>query len=340
LIGTISVSVNELISQMLTKKRIPHTVLNARNDENEAEIIAMAGQIGAVTVATNMAGRGTDIKLGEGAASLGGLVVLGSERHEAKRIDNQLRGRSGRQGDPGVSRFYVSMEDDLMTQYISEESKGAVENFINGKENEDRIRSIIDKTQDRAVGLHYDSRKRTLEFDNVLMQQRTTIYAQRDQALEMEDIKPLYAELVKQDIAQAIEWDEESFRNHLHALQIDPFSWNGSRSHSTVEALSEDVLNAYEARMKDTDQNIRHRMEKTIFLQILDHEWIQHVDAMEHLKVSIHLRGYAQIKPEDAYKEEGYERFGNMMSNIREQTVLALMNLRKMQETENADVQN
>ncbi len=340
LIGTISVSVNELISQMLTKKRIPHTVLNARNDENEAEIIAMAGQIGAVTVATNMAGRGTDIKLGEGAASLGGLVVLGSERHEAKRIDNQLRGRSGRQGDPGVSRFYVSMEDDLMTQYISEESKGAVENFINGKENEDRIRSIIDKTQDRAVGLHYDSRKRTLEFDNVLMQQRTTIYAQRDQALEMEDIKPLYAELVKQDIAQAIEWDEESFRNHLHSLQIDPFSWNGSRSHSTVEALSEDVLNAYEARMKDTDQNIRHRMEKTIFLQILDHEWIQHVDAMEHLKVSIHLRGYAQIKPEDAYKEEGYERFGNMMSNIREQTVLALMNLRKMQETENADVQN
>ena len=340
LIGTISVSVNELISQMLTKKRIPHTVLNARNDENEAEIIAMAGQIGAVTVATNMAGRGTDIKLGEGAASLGGLVVLGSERHEAKRIDNQLRGRSGRQGDPGVSRFYVSMEDDLMTQYISEESKGAVENFINGKENEDRIRSIIDKTQDRAVGLHYDSRKRTLEFDNVLMQQRTTIYAQRDQALEMEDIKPLYAELVKQDIAQAIEWDEESFRNHLHALQIDPFSWNGSRSHSTVEALSEDVLNAYEARMKDTDQTIRHRMEKTIFLQILDHEWIQHVDAMEHLKVSIHLRGYAQIKPEDAYKEEGYERFGNMMSNIREQTVLALMNLRKMQETENADVQN
>ena len=339
LIGTISVSVNELLSAMLTKKRIPHTVLNARNDENEADIIAMAGQVGAVTVATNMAGRGTDIKLGDGAAALGGLVVLGSERHEAKRIDNQLRGRSGRQGDPGLSRFYVSMEDDLIQQYVSEESKGAVENFLNGKENEDKIRAIVDKTQDRAVGLHYDSRKRTLEFDNVLMQQRTTIYAQRDQALEMEDIKPLYTELVKQDIAQAIEWDEESFRDHLHALQIDPYSWSGSRSHSTVEALSEDILNAYDARMKDTDQTIRNRMEKIIFLRTLDREWIQHVDAMEHLKVSIHLRGYAQIKPEDAYKEEGYERFGNMMSNIREQTVMALMNLRKPEE-EHADIQN
>lgn len=328
LIGTISVSVNELLSAMLTKKHIPHTVLNARNDENEADIIAMAGQVGAVTVATNMAGRGTDIKLGDGAAALGGLVVLGSERHEAKRIDNQLRGRSGRQGDPGLSRFYVSMEDDLIQQYVSDESKGAIENFLNGKENTEKIRAIVDKTQDRAVGLHYDSRKRTLEFDNVLMQQRTTIYAQRDQALEMEDIRPLYTELVKQDIAQAIEWDEESFRDHLHALQVDPCIWSGSRSHSTVETLSEDVLNGYDARMKDTDQTIRHRMEKVIFLRTLDHEWIQHVDAMEHLKVSIHLRGYAQIKPEDAYKEEGYERFGNMMSNIREQTVMALMNLR------------
>jgi preprotein translocase subunit SecA len=134
LIGTISVSVNELLSQMLDKKGIPHTVLNARNDENEAEIIAMAGQVGAVTVATNMAGRGTDIKLGKGAAELGGLVVLGSERHEAKRIDNQLRGRSGRQGDPGLSRFYVSMEDDLMEQFVPEEAKGAVNDFLNGKQ--------------------------------------------------------------------------------------------------------------------------------------------------------------------------------------------------------------
>jgi len=340
LVGTISVSVNELISSMLKKKNIPHTVLNARNDEHEAEIIAHAGQKGAITVATNMAGRGTDIKLGEGAAELGGLAVLGSERHEAKRIDNQLRGRSGRQGDPGVSRFYVSMEDDLMTQYVSEESKGAIEDFIQGKDKADRIRTIIDKTQERAVGLHYDSRKNTLEFDNVLMQQRTAIYAQRDQALNMDDIKPLYTELVKQDLAQAIEWDEESFRDHLTSLQINADLWNGSRSHSTVEVLSEDVLNAYEERMKDTDQNIRHHMEKSIFLQILDHEWIQHVDAMEHLKVSIHLRGYAQVKPADAYKEEGYERFNNMMSNIREQTVMALMNLRKMKEEEHAEIQN
>ena len=340
LIGTISVSVNELLSEMLKKKNVPHTVLNARNDENEAEIIAMAGQVGAVTVATNMAGRGTDIKLGEGAAALGGLVVLGSERHEAKRIDNQLRGRSGRQGDPGLSRFYVSMEDDLMTQYTSDESKGAVEDFINGKNYEDRIRTIIDKTQDRAVGLHYDSRKRTLEFDNVLMQQRSTIYSQRDQALDMEDIKPLYSALVEQDIKAAIEWDEESFRDHLHALQIDPYAWSGSRSNGTVKALSEDILNAYDARMQDMDQNYRHQMEKIIFLRTLDREWIQHVDAMEHLKVSINLRGYAQIKPEDAYKEEGYERFANMMSNIREQTVMALMNLRKPQDEEHADIQN
>lgn len=335
LVGTISVSVNELLSKMLEKKSVPHTVLNARNDEHEAEIIAMAGQVGAITVATNMAGRGTDIKLGDGASELGGLAVLGSERHEAKRIDNQLRGRSGRQGDPGFSRFYVSMEDDLITQYLSEESKGSVEDFIHGKTNEEKMRTIIDKTQQRAVGLHYDARKNTLSYDNVLMQQRTTIYKQRDQVLDMEDIKPLYTELVKQDIEQAIQWDEESFRNHLEKLQMNSDIWNGNRSHKTAEYLCEEILTAYENRMKDTNQEIRHRMEKNTFLRMLDHEWIKHVDAMEHLKVSIRLRGYAQIKPEDAYKEEGFQRFENMMANIRENTVIVLMNLRTQKEDQN-----
>lgn len=334
LLGTISVQVNELLSAMLKKKGIPHEVLNARNDEREAEIIARAGQKGAVTVATNMAGRGTDIRLGDGVDELGGLCVLGSERHEAKRIDNQLRGRSGRQGDPGLSRFYVSMEDDLMMQYAGEEAQPLIESFRKGKVSIDKIRALIDRTQERAVGLHYDARRHTLEYDNVLMQQRMTIYGERDKVLAMEDMKDFYASLVKQDLEEAIQAEDASFARHLEALQYDPSKWNGDHSADTADQLAQSMLAGYEERMEDMDPLYRKALEKTIFLQTLDRAWIRHVDIMEHLKTSIRLRAYAQKKPEDAYKEEGFTRFNAMLDNIRHEAVRALMGLRKPAEEE------
>ena len=317
LVGTISVSTNELISKMLQKEKIPHVVLNALNDEHEAEIVAHAGNVGAVTIATNMAGRGTDIKLPPESIALGGLVVLGSERHEAQRIDDQLRGRSGRQGDPGMSRFYVSMEDDLIKQFASEESEDMIERFKNGKGNVDHIRAMIDKTQLRAMGLHFDARKNTLEYDNVLMQQRKIIFEQRDQVLEMENIRPLLTSLVENNMKNAK--DSGQLEEYLKQFEVEP-------TNSVKEAVV-NLFAKYDHLHEDMDQSILHQIEKNIFLHILDREWIQHVDQMEHLKTSIRLRGYAQQKPTEAYRDEGYTRFMNMMQNIQEQTVFALMNM-------------
>lgn len=337
LIGTISVSANEALSAMLKKKGIPHNVLNAKNDADEAGIIARAGQKGMVTVATNMAGRGTDIRLGEGAAEAGGLAVLGSERHESKRIDNQLRGRSGRQGDPGLSRFYVSMEDDLMVQYASDEAKESIERWSEGKGSDDHIRNIIDKTQERASGLHYDARKAALAYDNVLMQQRQIIYGQRDKVLDMDDIRELLKGLLKQNTEEALQQyhnnpdsndAERTWKKYLESIHVS------SETRNVNEIVSE-AVNAYEKQTEAIDQNIIRNLEKTIFLRTLDREWIDHVDVMEHLKTSIRLRGYASVKPEDAYQEEGLTRFNHMMQNISEQTISSLM-LHVYQSSDNA----
>ncbi|NCB33490.1 MAG: preprotein translocase subunit SecA [Erysipelotrichia bacterium] len=336
LIGTLSVEINELLDSMLKKKGIPHQILNAKDDSREAEIIAHAGQRSCVTVATNMAGRGTDIKLGEGVAELGGLAVLGSERHEAKRIDNQLRGRSGRQGDPGFSRFYVAMDDDLMEQFAPDEARADMEAFREGKSSEEKIRRIIDRTQERAEGLHYDARKNTLEYDNTMMQQRMVIYEQRDKVLDMEDPKPLFDSLLKENLEQAFSAFENSQRNkeaekalreYLNNLGLNEADIDdGIHDRRPVDTLAELAEQRYAERTADTDPAYRKRIEKMIFLRTLDREWITHVDVMEHLKESIYLRGYAQMKPSDAYREEGYKRFNYLLNNVSEQTIAALMN--------------
>jgi len=334
LVGTLSVEINELISAMLRKKNIPHQVLNAKDDTREAEIIAHAGQRGAVTVATNMAGRGTDIKLGDGVAALGGLAVLGTERHDAKRIDNQLRGRSGRQGDPGFSRFYVAMDDDLMQEFVPDEAKDAVASFTAGKGSAEKIRRIVDRTQERAEGLHYDSRRNTLEYDNTMMQQRMVIYEQRNKVLDMDDPRPLIQELLQENLQHAWEAYEASGKTADAKTQLEGYLAGlglgsdeiaqGIGSAKPADALAELIAKAYDARLADMDQAYRHRVEKAIFLRTLDREWISHVDLMEHLKESIHLRGYAQMKPSDAYREEGFKRFGNLMRNVSEQTIASL----------------
>lgn len=335
LVGTLSVEINELISAMLRKKNIPHQVLNAKDDTREAEIIAHAGQRGAVTVATNMAGRGTDIKLGEGVAALGGLAVLGTERHDAKRIDNQLRGRSGRQGDPGFSRFYVAMDDDLMQEFVPDEAKDAVAAFKEGKGSAEKIRRIVDRTQERAEGLHYDSRRNTLEYDNTMMQQRMVIYEQRNKVLDMDDSKPLIQQLLQENLENAWTAYEAAGKSAEAKTQLEGYltglgltkeeAAQGMGASKPTAALAELIAKDYDARMADMDPAYRRRLEKAIFLRTLDREWIGHVDLMEHLKESIHLRGYAQMKPSDAYREEGFKRFNYLMNNVSEQTVASLI---------------
>lgn len=336
LIGTLSVGINESLSAMLKKRGIVHSVLNAKDDSKEAEIIAKAGQRGAVTVATNMAGRGTDIRLGEGVLQLGGLAVLGSERHEAKRIDNQLRGRSGRQGDKGLSRFYVAMDDDLMVQFAGDEAKKAMQEFAAGKLSADKMRAVIDATQERAEGLHYDSRRKVLEYDNVLMQQRQVIYDQRDKVLAMDDIHTLLDALLDQNLKDALDQYQASGKNENSRQNLEKYlermllneeeSRKLAEKPASVEEIRRQVSKAYQEKIQETDPVQWHRFEKNMFLRVLDHQWIEHVDVMEHLKSSIYLRGYAQMKPEDAYQQEGFDRFNTMMQSIREQTVTVIMN--------------
>ncbi len=335
LVGTISIQVSEVLSQLLTKRRIPHQVLNAKEDELEAEIISRAGHKGMVTVATNMAGRGTDIKLGEGVLELGGLVVLGSERHESKRIDNQLRGRSGRQGDVGRSCFYVSVEDDLFEKFAGDEGKVEIDRFVSGKVSEEKMRKFVDNVQKRCEGLHYDTRKNTLEFDETNARQRNIIYKERDQVLEMEDIRELLDHLLDTTIANDFGKFSEtgSYTNDVISENLQKYNLEKNvidecfTCEDPVNYIKMQIKQLYLKNMEGADEGLLKKKEKLVFLSILDHAWMEQVDFMEQLKHGIGLRGYAQKKPADAYREDGFMRFENMMKNIGEQTICALLQM-------------
>lgn len=345
LVGTPSVEISEILSQRLSQKKIPHPVLNAKNHAQEAEIIARAGQRGAVTIATNMAGRGTDIKLGEGVVELGGLAVLGTERHESKRIDNQLRGRAGRQGDPGFSRFYVSMQDDFIIQYASDLQKESIAKFCEDKLPAEKLRRTIDLVQKRAEDLHYDSRKRVLEYDDVLMEQRRIIFGQRDQILMQQDLSELVASLMDQAAASlAASLLRAKHANPAQAdavLQEAEKTWlldeirpelEQAKDEKTLKALLTEEFQKQHQRKKDEAPLQIAQLEKMILLSVIDHQWNDHVDSMNRLREGIYLRSYAQIKPEDAYRQEGFERFTNMMANITDQAVLTLLHIQKREE--------
>ena len=345
LVGTPSVEISEILSQRLSQKKIPHPVLNAKNHAQEAEIIARAGQRGAVTIATNMAGRGTDIKLGEGVVELGGLAVLGTERHESKRIDNQLRGRAGRQGDPGFSRFYVSMQDDFIIQYASDLQKESITKFCEDKLPAEKLRRTIDLVQKRAEDLHYDSRKRELEYDDVLMEQRRIIFGQRDQILMQQDLSELVASLMDQAAASlAASLLRAKHANPAQAdavLQEAEKTWlldeirpelEQAKDEKTLKALLAEEFQKQHQRKKDEAPLQIAQLEKMILLSVIDHQWNDHVDSMNRLREGIYLRSYAQIKPEDAYRQEGFERFTNMMANITDQAVLTLLHIQKREE--------
>ena len=341
LVGTISIDVSEDFSKKLKKRGIKHTVLNAKNHEKEAEIIAQAGQMGAVTISTNMAGRGTDIVLGEGVTDLGGLHILGTERHESRRIDNQLRGRSGRQGDPGSSQFYLALEDDLLRIFGGERITGIMEK-LGMEEGEpiehNMISRAIENAQAKVEGHNFDIRKQLIEYDDVMNQQREVIYRQRREALAGKSLKDSILEMIR-DKAEAIadatagndahaeEWDVKEIRDAVYKqfnFRLNSFNQetlDGLNRDGLAELIFEAAEKVYEEREAVIGSDETRQLERVVMLQTVDSLWKDHLLSMDHLKEGIGLRGYAQQNPLIVYKKEGYELFQDMINRIQEETL-------------------
>ena len=353
LVGTISIDVSEKISQMLKKQKIPHEVLNAKHHEREAEIIADAGQSGKVTIATNMAGRGTDIKLGEGVVEAGGLHILGTSRHESRRIDNQLRGRSGRQGDPGSSRFYLSLEDDLLRIFGSGKISGIMDKL--GMEEDDPIEHnmitrAIENAQRKVEGHHFDIRKHLLEYDDVMNKQREVIYQQRREVLEGDNLQQALQEMTEDLIAgivgevvqekiDAKEWDWEYCEQQVTDIfGLKPEWSEEQKSEFDAELLQQAIAEiAEQARLAQEASNgveNQRQIERIILLQIVDTHWKEHLLSMDHLKEGIGLRGYGQKNPLNEYKKEAFDLFMTMIEAVKLQTIKTLMRVRLVQEEE------
>lgn len=336
LVGTVAVETSEMLSNELAKERIPHEVLNAKNHFKEAEIILNAGQKGAVTIATNMAGRGTDIKLGLGVAELGGLAVIGTERHESRRIDNQLRGRSGRQGDPGVSQFYLSLEDDLMKRFGSDRIKAFLDR-LNVDEEDSVIQSRmfsrqVESAQKRVEGNNYDTRKNVLQYDDVMREQREVIYGQRQQVImEEETLSEVVMGMVKRTIERVVDGHTDVEANTLNLEGIVDFAASvlvheDSISIADLEGKSAQEVKDYligRAQEKFDDKvgqlNSSEQLlefQKVVILRVVDTKWTDHIDAMDQLRQSIGLRAYGQNNPLVEYQTEGYTMFENMVGAI------------------------
>ncbi|WP_141604105.1 preprotein translocase subunit SecA [Terrilactibacillus laevilacticus] len=344
LVGTVAVETSELISKMLKRKGIPHNVLNAKNHAREAEIVENAGQVGAVTIATNMAGRGTDIKLGEGVKELGGLFIVGTERHESRRIDNQLRGRAGRQGDPGVSRFYLSLEDELMRRFGSERMAGMMEKL--GMADDQPIESklvsrSVEAAQKRVEGNNFDARKQLLQFDDVMRQQREIIYKQRAEVLESENIRPDIEAMIHRVIEAHVnahtpndqvpeDWDIQAIVDYVNAQLFDEETISiedlqGKDPEEIVEFLQAKAIESYDDKEERFTPERMREFERVIMLRAVDTKWMDHIDAMEQLREGIHLRAYGQIDPFQEYNFEGFKMFEEMVASIEEEVVNYLM---------------
>jgi preprotein translocase subunit SecA len=344
LVGTISVEVSEHLSQLLQRRGIPHNVLNAKQHEREAEIIKDAGQRGAVTIATNMAGRGVDIKLAEGIKELGGLYVLGTERHEARRIDNQLRGRSGRQGDPGASRFYLSGTDDLVRLFAGDRIHGIMERF---KVPDDQpmesglLSKQIENAQKKVEEQNFVSRKNVLKYDDVLNTQREVIYAQRRQVLEgqdlSEEIKSWTDDVIEQLVAvhtegeYTEEWDLESLVQAFNALTDADFTVEELREdmdditrEALIEDFKEEAAELYAEKEKLWGDEVAREVERYIVLEVVDTRWREHLENMDYLREGVHLRAFAQKDPLVEYRSEGHSMFEELGLLIREEVLMLL----------------
>ena len=341
LVGTISVETSELISKMLKAKRIRHEVLNAKNHAREADIIANAGKERSVTIATNMAGRGTDIKLTDESRALGGLAVLGSERHESRRIDNQLRGRSGRQGDPGFSRFYVSLEDELMVRFGSEKIQSMFEMMGDAAIENSMVTKSITTAQKRVEGINFDVRKTLLDYDDVLRQQRETMYDQRNYILENDDVhsivKTMFDRVITNTVNSHVTHENKkdivdyegvvSAMSKLGMKTMKVSDIEGLDVKATSDKCIDMLWQSYEDKIKPVKEQVLPA-EKTMVLRVIDRAWVNHIDIMSKLREGIHLRSYAQNNPLQAYVEEGYELFEEMMNTISNEVVYFCMNVR------------
>ncbi len=351
LVGTISIDVSEKISNMLKKEKIEHEVLNAKHHEREAEIIAGAGQLGKVTIATNMAGRGTDIKLGAGVVEVGGLHILGTSRHESRRIDNQLRGRSGRQGDPGSSRFFLSLEDDLLRIFGSGRITGIMEKL--GMEEDEPIEHnmisrAIENAQRKVEGHNFEIRKHLLEYDDVMNKQRELIYQQRRDVLDKPDVSEVVQDMIEdlvdivtgefyQDRIDSAEWDWPAFKARMGELFHHVPEWpeeelEGLKFDTFTEKTLDFIKQAYKEQDEINGPETQRQLEKLILLQIVDSHWKDHLLSMDYLKEGIGLRGYGQKNPLNEYKREGFEMFGVMVETVKTQVVSSLMRVRVVSE--------
>ena len=358
LVGTITIDVSELLSKMLKKEGIPHNVLNAKYHEQEAEIVADAGIHGAVTIATNMAGRGTDIKLDDESKAAGGLKIIGTERHESRRIDNQLRGRAGRQGDPGESRFYISLEDDLMRLFGSEKLMSVFNTLgvEDGEQIEHKMLSnAIEKAQKKIESNNYGIRKNLLEYDQVMNEQREIIYEERRRVLDGESMRDTVYNMITEYVENLVdrcvspdvdpeEWDLTGLEVSLHDV-IPQLKFPTAKEVEDMQQkelkhlLKEKAVKAYEGKEAEFPEPEQIReMERVVLLKVIDAKWMDHIDDMDQLRQGIGLQAYGQRDPLVEYKMMGYDMFGEMTNAIAEMTIKTLFNIRVEQKVEREQV--
>ncbi|WP_110112512.1 preprotein translocase subunit SecA [Bacillus sp. CGMCC 1.16541] len=344
LVGTVAIETSELLSALLKKKGVPHHVLNAKQHEREAEIIENAGQKGAVTIATNMAGRGTDIKLGEGVREVGGLAVIGTERHESRRIDNQLRGRAGRQGDPGVTQFYLSMEDELMRRFGSDNMMAMMDRL--GMDDSQPIQSkivtrAVESAQKRVEGNNFDARKQLLQYDDVLRQQREVIYKQRFEVLDSDNLREIVERMVRSTIERVVEanaprkeleeeWNLKAIVDYMAANMLEEGALSESdlrnkEPEEMVEMLVEKAKKRYDEKEEQLPEEQMREFEKVVVLRAVDSKWMDHIDMMDQLRQGIHLRAYGQTDPLREYQFEGFAMFETMIASIEEEVAKYIM---------------
>ncbi|SDC58605.1 protein translocase subunit secA [Pelagirhabdus alkalitolerans] len=360
LVGTVAVETSEVISNYLKKAGVKHNVLNAKNHYREAEIIENAGERGSVTIATNMAGRGTDIKLGDGVKELGGLAVIGTERHESRRIDNQLRGRSGRQGDPGLTQFYLSMEDELMRRFGSDNMKAMMERFkmddtqpIESK----MISKAVESAQRRVEGNNFDARKNILAYDDVLREQREIIYKQRFDVIDSDNLRDIVMNMIETVVQDVVythtqddddaNWDLDAIIEYVHSNLVESnyitkTDIENQSPDKMIEAIMAKVVEKYDAKEEDMGSEQMREFEKVILLKIVDTKWMDHIDQMDQLRQGIHLRAYAQNDPLREYQMEGFAMFEAMVQAINEDASRYVMkaqvrdNLKRQEVAKNA----
>ncbi|MNN03333.1 preprotein translocase subunit SecA [compost metagenome] len=343
LVGTVSIENSELLHEMLKRKGVPHKVLNAKYHAEEAEIISRAGEPGSVTIATNMAGRGTDIILGDGVSEIGGLHIIGTERHESRRIDNQLRGRAGRQGDPGSTQFYLSLGDELMKRFGADNVLAMMDRL--GFDEDSPIESkmitrAIESAQKRVEGNNFDVRKVVLQYDDVMNQQREIIYKQRREILESENIKEIVLEMIKPVIERIVmahcsddipeNWELEEVAEYINSKLLDEGQltkdelW-GKEADEIIEYIFNKVVEKYDAREEHIGVEMIREFEKVIVLRAVDSKWMDHIDAMDQLRQGIHLRAYGGTDPLREYQFEGFEMFNEMTASIQEEVATYIM---------------